>query len=247
MSKAVIKQPHKSGRPKSSLSAMIVPRISARSHRRNRHLGQHPEHGVEPARILGAAGLRQVVARHHPQPRRQGLQQHGHQVRHQQDPDQRIAEPGAAFQVRRPVPRVHVADADQIGRTQETQKDAAAAAPVPAAAGTATDPCTSSSDRRSADESPGQRHRRPRNYSPSRLRPAERATSPRSPDRASERSRPTHAINTTSQSLYLILSVFSKTNLRNIKKVFLDNQKQGIAFYLCPFRYSRSRIGLELK
>ena len=31
MSNAVIKQPHKSGRPKSSLRAMIVPRISARS------------------------------------------------------------------------------------------------------------------------------------------------------------------------------------------------------------------------
>ena len=90
--------------------------------RRNRHLGQHPQHGVQPARILSPAGLSKVVPRHHPQPRRQGLEQDRHQVRHQQNPDQRVAEPGAALKVGRPVPRVHVADADQVGRPQKREE-----------------------------------------------------------------------------------------------------------------------------
>ncbi len=62
------------------------------------------------------------MARHHPQPRRQRLEQDGHHVGHQQDPDQRIAEPRPARQVRRPVPRVHVADTHQVGRPQERQE-----------------------------------------------------------------------------------------------------------------------------
>ena len=40
--------PTSSGMPNSSFSAMTVPRISARSRRRDRDLGQHPEDGVEP-------------------------------------------------------------------------------------------------------------------------------------------------------------------------------------------------------
>ena len=103
---------------------MIVPRTSARSRRGDRDLGQEPEHEVDPGRILGPARLGQVVPRHHPQPRRQRLEQHRHQVRHQQDPDQRVAEPGTPLQVGRPVARVHVADAHQISRPQEREQPA---------------------------------------------------------------------------------------------------------------------------
>ena len=90
----------------------------------NRNLGQHPEHRVDGERILGAAGLRQVVLGHHPEPRRQRLKEHGHHVRHQQDPDQRITKPCAPLQISRPVARVHVPDTHQVRRPQEREQPA---------------------------------------------------------------------------------------------------------------------------
>ena len=41
------------------------------------------------------------------------------QVRHHQHPEQAVAEARAAFQVGGPVAGVHVADADQVGRSGE--------------------------------------------------------------------------------------------------------------------------------
>ena len=122
MSNAVIRQPHNSGRPNSSLSAMIVPRISARSVAAIATSASTQS----TALTLGEYSARQAWARSCPvtTPSRAArvCSRIGHQVRHQQDPDQRIAEPGTSLQVRRPVPRVHVADADQIGRPQECQE-----------------------------------------------------------------------------------------------------------------------------
>ncbi len=85
-------------------------------------LGQDPEREVHRPGILRPAGLRQVVPGDHPQPCREGLEHHRHQVRHQEDPEQGVAEPGPALQVGRPVPRVHVADAHQIRRPQEREQ-----------------------------------------------------------------------------------------------------------------------------
>ena len=64
------------------------------------------------------------MLRHHPQPSGQGLKQDRHQIGHQKHPDQRVAEPGTSLQIRRPVARVHVADAHQVGRPQEGEKPA---------------------------------------------------------------------------------------------------------------------------
>ena len=91
---------------------------------RDGHLGKDPEHQVEPGRILRPAGLGQVVTRHNPQPRGQRLEEDRHQVGHQEDPDQRIAEPGAPLQVRRPVARVHVAHAHQVRRPKKGEQPA---------------------------------------------------------------------------------------------------------------------------
>ena len=132
VSNAVTRQPQSSGSPKSSFSAMIVPSTSARSVAAIATSASTQSTQLTPRRILGPAGLRQVVPRHHPQPRRQRLEQHGHQVRHQQDPDQRVAEPGPALQVGRPVARVHVADAHQVRRPQEREQPAQ---PLPASPG----------------------------------------------------------------------------------------------------------------
>ena len=65
VSNAVTRQPQSSGMPKSSFSAMIVPSDLGQVARRDRDLGQEPEHDVDRLRILGPARLRQVVPRDH--------------------------------------------------------------------------------------------------------------------------------------------------------------------------------------
>ena len=72
-------------------------------------------------RIGLAAGLRQVAAANDAEPRAQRLQQDGHGVRHDQHPEQLVAEARAAFQVGGPVARIHVADADQVGGPGERE------------------------------------------------------------------------------------------------------------------------------
>ena len=90
--------------------------------RRNRDLGQHPEHDGRPARVVGAARLGQVVAGADAQPHGQRLQQDRHQVRQQDDAEQRVAEPGAAGEVGGPVAGIHVADGDEIARAREREQ-----------------------------------------------------------------------------------------------------------------------------
>ena len=80
----------------------------------NGDLAQEPECDIHPARIGLAARLGQISAGDDAQLRSQRLQQDGHGVRHDQHPEQLVAEVRAAIQVRGPVARVHVPDADQI-------------------------------------------------------------------------------------------------------------------------------------
>ncbi len=80
---------------------------------------QPPQGEVDAARIGFAAGLGQVAAGDDAEAGAEGLQQDGHGVRHHQDPEQSIAEAGAAFEVGGPVAGIHVADADQIGGSGE--------------------------------------------------------------------------------------------------------------------------------
>jgi hypothetical protein len=74
---------------------------------------------IDRARIRFAAGLRQIAAGDDAEARAQRLQQNGHGVRHDQHPQQPVAEARAAFEVGGPVAGVHVADADQVSRAGE--------------------------------------------------------------------------------------------------------------------------------
>ena len=89
--------------------------------RHNRNLAQNPERYVDAARIRFAASLGEIPPGDDPQPGTQRLQKYGHGVRHDQHPQQFVPELGAALEVGRPVARVHVADADEIGGSAKRQ------------------------------------------------------------------------------------------------------------------------------
>ena len=72
-------------------------------------------------RELLAADLGQVAAGRDPELRRQGLDQHRHQVRGDDHPDEAVAEARAAGDVRREVARVDVGDAGDERRPEEGQ------------------------------------------------------------------------------------------------------------------------------
>ena len=80
---------------------------------------QRPRH---PARKGIAAGLREVAPGADAEPRAQRLQHDRHQIGQQRDEQQRVAEFGAAGERGRPVAGIHVADRDEIARTQERQQ-----------------------------------------------------------------------------------------------------------------------------
>ena len=119
VSAAVSSTPMSSGMWNSRFSAMAAPSTSARS--QAAMAISHSTHSamVTRPRIGFAAGLRQVAAGDDAQARAQRLQQDGHGVRHHQHPEQAVAEARAAFQVGGPIAGVHVADADQVGRSGE--------------------------------------------------------------------------------------------------------------------------------
>ncbi len=83
---------------------------------RNGDLAKAPEDQVDLSGIGFAAGLGQVAPTHNAEPGAQSLEQNGHGVGHNQDPQELVAETRAAFKVSGPVARVHVAHADQVSR-----------------------------------------------------------------------------------------------------------------------------------
>ena len=114
--------PQISGRPNSRLSAIAAPITSARSQAAIAISHSSQSTMVDRPRVAVAAGLREVAAAGDAEPRRQRLQQDRHQVRDHDDAEQRVAEPGAAGEVGRPVARVHVADRDQVARAGEREQ-----------------------------------------------------------------------------------------------------------------------------
>ena len=98
---------------------MAAPSTSARSHAAIAI--SHNTHSALQTglRIRFAAGLRQIASGDDSEPRRQRLQQDRHEVRQHQHPQQLVAELRAAAQIGGPVAGIHVADADQIGRSGE--------------------------------------------------------------------------------------------------------------------------------
>ena len=127
-SKPVMITPQTSGTPKSRLRATAEPITSARSQAMIA-ISQRTQRTIDDRlRVLLAAGLREVLAGHHAELHAQRLQEHRHQVRQQDHPDEGVAELGAAGEVGRPVAGVHVADADQVAGAGEGEE----AAPPPA-------------------------------------------------------------------------------------------------------------------
>ncbi len=80
---------------------------------------KEPERQIDGSRIGFAAGLGEVAAGDDSEARAQRLKQDGHGVRHDQDPEQAVAEMRAAGEIGRPVAGVHVTDADEVGGAGE--------------------------------------------------------------------------------------------------------------------------------
>ena len=88
----------------------------------DRDLAQHPQKNRDRARVVIAAGLREIAAGDDAELRGEPLQQNRHQIGEQDHAEQRVAEPRAAGEIGGPVARVHVADRDQVARTGEGQQ-----------------------------------------------------------------------------------------------------------------------------
>ena len=123
-SSAVISAPPIRGMPNSSFSAIAVPITSARSQAMIAASQASHSRKFDRPRIAGAAGLREIAVGGDAEPRGQRLQQDRHQVRQQDDRQQRVAELRTAGEVGRPVAGVHVADRDQIAGAEKGQQPA---------------------------------------------------------------------------------------------------------------------------
>ena len=110
------------GMPNSRLSASALPSSSARS--QATIAISHRIHSAidDRLRVIVAARLRQVAARRHAEPHAQRLQQDRHQIRNQDDAEQRVAELRSAGDVGRPIAGIHVADRDKIAGTQKGEE-----------------------------------------------------------------------------------------------------------------------------
>src|SRR5437763_74069 len=69
-----------------------------------------------------AARLREIALSGNAEPRAQRLQQNRHQIRKQNDAQQRVAESRTAGQIGRPVSWIHVTDRDEITGTGKREK-----------------------------------------------------------------------------------------------------------------------------
>ena len=82
---------------------------------------QHPQEQAGAARIIAAAGLRQVELGDDAQPRGKRLNQDRHQIGHEEDEDELVGKARPARDIRGPVSRVHVPDCDQKARPGKRQ------------------------------------------------------------------------------------------------------------------------------
>ena len=85
-------------------------------------LAQEPKDVRDRLRITIAAGLGEIAPARNPKPHAKRLQEHRHQVRKQNHPQEGVAELGAAGEVGRPVAGIHVTDGDQITWTGESEE-----------------------------------------------------------------------------------------------------------------------------
>ena len=102
------------------MSATALPSTSARSQARDRQFAEEPVGPTRPPRIPVATALSQVLAGDHTEPSRGDLQEDGHQAGQSDDPEQPVLELCSSREIGPPVARIHVADADQQGRSDES-------------------------------------------------------------------------------------------------------------------------------
>ncbi len=88
------------------------------------YLRHHPQYVADGSRKAVSTCLGKIAARGEAEARAQRLQQDRHEVRHQRDAQQRVAELGATGERRGPVAGVHVADGDEVPRSQEREHTA---------------------------------------------------------------------------------------------------------------------------
>ena len=84
------------------------------------HFAHQPVGPARPPRIPVAAALGEVLAGHHAESRGNYLHENGHQAGQADHPQQPVLELSATLQVRPPVAGVHVANADQNRRPDES-------------------------------------------------------------------------------------------------------------------------------
>ena len=121
-SSAVRQTPQMSGMPNSRLSAMAEPITSARSQAAMAISQRTQSTKRHRARVVVAARLGQVAPGDDAELERQRLEQDRHQVREQDDTEQRVAEARAAGEIGGPVARVHVADRHHVARARKGQR-----------------------------------------------------------------------------------------------------------------------------
>src|SRR5205814_2656341 len=71
--------------------------------------------------VAVAARLGEVASTGDAEPGGEGLEDDGHDVRNQDDAEERVAVAGAAGEVGGPIARVHVADSDEVAGTGESE------------------------------------------------------------------------------------------------------------------------------
>jgi hypothetical protein len=91
----------------------------------------HPEAERDRAREVVAAGFGEVLARRDPELGRERLDEHGHEVGRQHDPEEQVAVLGPAGDIGREVPGIDVRDSGDEGRPEERPEAAKTLALAP--------------------------------------------------------------------------------------------------------------------
>ena len=88
----------------------------------NGNFAKQPQRDGDPPGIMITAGLRQVAASHDAELGAERLQNDCHEVREQNDAQQRVAKLRAASEVGGPIAGIHVADRDEIAGARKGQE-----------------------------------------------------------------------------------------------------------------------------
>ena len=89
--------------------------------RRDGYLAAYPEQKADRPGVVVAARLREIASGDDAELRCESLEQDRHQVRGENDAQQRVAELRSTREIGCPVARIHVADSHQVSRSRECE------------------------------------------------------------------------------------------------------------------------------